>query len=73
MSEQNKRNPYMDYRNIVPFVNLSGFIVRQPNALEEKPALTLQEQLMKKKFSTCVNFRRMLYCKMAEGYRNGNR
>ena len=51
MSEQSRRNPYMDYRNVVPFMDLSGFVVRQPHALEEKPAMSLQEELMKKKFA----------------------
>ena len=73
MSEQYKRNPYMDYRNVVPFMNLSGFIVQQPNALDEKPAKSLQEHLIKKKFSRMVNLRRMQYCKLCEDYRNGRR
>ena len=55
MSEQYKRNPYMDYRNVVPFMNLSGFIVQQPNVLDEKPAKSLQEHLIRKKFSKMVN------------------
>ena len=42
MREQNRKNPYMDYRNVVPFMDLSGFVVNQPSALEEKPALNLQ-------------------------------
>ena len=73
MSEQYKRNPYMDYRNVVPFMNLSGFIVQQPNVLDEKPAKSLQEQKKKKKFSKMVNLRRMQYCKLCEDYRNGRR
>ena len=73
MSEQYKRNPYMDYRNVVPFMNLSGFIVQQPNVLDEKPAKSLQEQLISKKFSRMVNLRRMQYCKLCEDYRNGRR
>ncbi len=73
MSEQYKRNPYMDYRNVVPFMNLSGFIVQQPNVLDEKPAKSLQEHLIKKKFSKMVNLRRMQYCKLCEDYRNGRR
>ena len=73
MSEQYKRNPYMDYRNVVPFMNLSGFIVRQPNVLDKKPAKSLQEHLIRKKFSKMVNLRRMQYCKLCEDYRNGRR
>ena len=73
MSEQDKRNPYMDYRNVVPFMNLSGFIVQQPNVLDEKPAKSLQEHLIRKKFSKMVNLRRMQYCKLCEDYRNGRR
>ncbi len=73
MSEQYKRNPYMDYRNVVPFMNLSGFIVQQPNVLDERPAKSLQEHLIRKKFSKMVNLRRMQYCKLCEDYRNGRR
>ncbi len=73
MSEQNRRNPYMDYRNVVPFMDLSGFIVKQPNIMDEKPALSLQEHLMKKKFSTMVNLRRMQYRKLCEEYKNGRK
>ncbi len=73
MSELFPRNPFMDYRNIVPFADLSGFVVRQPIALEEKPAKSLQEHLAKKKFATMINLRRMLYCKKCEDYRNGRR
>ena len=73
MSEQYKRNPYMDYRNVVPFMNLSGFIVQQPNVLDEKPAKSLQEHLIRKKFSRMVNLIRMQYCKLCEDYRNGRR
>lgn len=73
MSELFKRNPYMDYRNVVPFMNLSGFIVKQQNVLDEKPAKSLQEHLIRKKFSKMVNLRRMQYCKLCEDYRNGRR
>ena len=48
MTERFGRNPYMDYRNVVPFINLSGYIVQQPNALEELPAQDLKMQLFKK-------------------------
>ena len=73
MSEQYRKNPYMDYRNVVPFMDLSGFVVKQPHALDEKPAVTLREQLMRKKFSRMVNLRRMQYCKLCEEYRNGRK
>lgn len=71
MQEFERKNPYMDYRNSVPFMNLSGFIVKQPSVVDSMPAKSLQEQLFKKKFSTMINFRRMQYCLRAEGYRNG--
>ena len=73
MSEQSRKNPYMDYRNSVPFMDLSGFIVKQHDAYEEHPAAPLQLQLMRKKFSRMVNLRRMQYCKMCEEYRNGRK
>lgn len=73
MSEQYRKNPFMDYRNVVPFIDLSGFIVKQPHVLDEKPALSLQEQLIRKKFSRMVNLRRMQYCKLCEDYRNGRK
>lgn len=73
MSEQYRRNPFMDYRNVVPFIDLSGFVVKQPHALDEKPALSLQEQLIRKKFSKMVNLRRMQYCRLCEDYRNGRK
>lgn len=73
MSEQYRRNPFMDYRNVVPFMDLSGFVVNQPQILDEKPATSLQEQLMRKKFSRMINFRRLQYCKLCEDYRNGRK
>ena len=73
MSEQGKRNPYMDYRNIVPFMNLSGFVVKQPVAMEEIPAMSLREHLMRKKLTRSVNIRRLIYCKQCEDYRNGRK
>ncbi len=71
MQEFERKNPYMDYRNSVPFMNLSGFVVKQPKITEEMPAKSLQEHLMRKKFSTMINLRRLQYCMRAEGYRNG--
>lgn len=73
MNEQFGKNPYMDYRNVVPFMDLSGYIVRQPSELDEKPAASLYEQLMRKKHSGMVNFRRFQYCKRCEVYRNGRK
>ena len=73
MSEQFRRNPFMDYRNVVPFMDLSGYIVRQPSALDEKPAAGLQEYLFRKKHSGMVNFRRFQYCRRCEVFRNGRK
>lgn len=73
MQEFERKSPYMDYRSAVPFMDLSGFIVKQPTIIEEKPAMSLQEHLMRKKFSKMVNLRRMQYCKLCEDYRNGRR
>lgn len=73
MSEQNRRNPYMDYRSVVPFMDLSGFVVNQPKAIDEKPIMSLQEHLGRKKFSTMINLRRMQYCRRCEEYRNGRK
>lgn len=67
------KNPYMDYRNAVPFVNLSGYVIKQPCAIEETPAKSLQEHLFRKRFVHRVNARRMLYRIMCEGYKNGLR
>ena len=66
-----ERNPFMDYRNAVPFVNLTGFVVKQPNALDETPISSLKEFLTKKRFSSMVNLRRMQYRIMCEAYKNG--
>ena len=73
MSEFCGRNPYMDYRNVVPFMNLSGFIVKQPSALEEKPAMSLKEHLFQKRFVRRINARRMMYKVMCEEYKNGRK
>ncbi len=48
MQEFERKSPYMDYRNSVPFINLSGFVVKQPKIVEEMPAKSLQEHLMRK-------------------------
>ena len=73
MSDFQGKNPFMDYRNFVPFMDLSGFVINQPNAFEEIPAPPLKVQLFKKKFSSMINLRRMKYRVMCEEYRNGHR
>ena len=65
------RNPYMDYRNSVPFMDLSGYICRQPTEFEHSPAKSLKEYLLRKKFSTMINFRRLQYRKRVEEYKYG--
>lgn len=73
MSEFAGRSPFMDYRNTVPFMDLSGYIVKQPTIVEELPAKSLKEHLLKKRLSTMINLRRLQYRKLAEDYRNGRR
>lgn len=73
MREPFKRNQYMDYRNVVPFMDLSGYIVKQPMEFENRPMAPLQLQLMKKRLSIMVNLRRLQYCKLCEEYRNGRK
>ena len=70
MTEFTPRNPYMDYRNSVPFMDLSGFVLRQPTFIEELPAMSLQQHLLKKRLSTMINLRRLQYRKRVEDYRN---
>ena len=71
MQEFTPRSPYMDYRNSVPFMDLTGFVLRQPKIVEEMPAMTLQQHLLKKRLSTMINLRRLQYRKRVEDYRNG--
>ena len=73
MTQYQGKSPYMDYRNTVPFVDLSGYIVRQPKIIEETPAKTLREHLLRKRFSTMINFRRFQYKLRVEEYRNGRK
>ena len=73
MSEFCGKNPYMDYRNVVPFMDLSGYIVKQPSVLEEQPAVSLKIQLFKKRFSSMINLRRMRYKAMCEVYKYGRK
>lgn len=65
------RNPYMDYRNSVPFMDLTGFVMRQPLETENLPAKSLQEYLLRKRLSTMINLRRLQYRKRVEDYKNG--
>ncbi len=71
MTEYIGKNPYMDYRNIVPSMDLSGFIVKQPSLVDNMPVKSLQEYLRKKKFTSMINLRRLQYKKSVEEYRNG--
>ena len=66
------KNPYMDYRNNVPFMDLSGFVMKQDKEIEEYPAKSLKEYLFKKKCTTMINFRRLKYRAMCEAYQNIN-
>ena len=43
MQEFTPRSPFMDYRNSVPFIDLTGFVLRQPCVTEEMPAMSLQQ------------------------------
>ena len=70
MKENQGRNPYMDYRNSVPFMDLSGYVVNQPKIIEEMPAKSLQEHLLLKRLSTMINLRRLEYKARVEAYRN---
>ena len=71
MQEFTPRSPFMDYRNSVPFMDLTGYISEQPTLIESMPAMSLQQHLLKKRLSTMINLRRLQYCKRVEGYRNG--
>ena len=71
MSDFIPRSPYMDYRNSVPFMDLTGFVLKQSILTDEMPAMTLQQYLLKKRLSTMINLRRLHYRKRVEDYRNG--
>ena len=71
MQEFTPRSPFMDYRNSVPFMDLTGFVLKQPSAIDEMPAMSLQQHLLKKRLSTMINLRRLQYCKRVEDYKNG--
>ena len=64
------KNPYMDYRNCVPFMDLSGFVAKQPLDLENHPAQSLKAYLFKKKCTKMINLHRLKYRAMCEAYRN---
>ena len=71
MNEFKGKNPYMDYRNSVPFMDLTGFVSNQPKMTEELPQKSLQEYLLRKRFSTMINLRRLEYRIRVEEYKNG--
>ena len=71
MTDFTPRSPYMDFRNSVPFMDLTGFVLEQPLMTDTMPVLSLQEYLLKKKLSTMINLRRLQYRKRVEDYRNG--
>ena len=71
MQEFTPRNPYMDYRNTVPFMDLSGFIMKQTNFIDQMPAMSLKEHLLRKRLSTMINLRRLQYRKRVEDYKHG--
>ena len=73
MRENFGKNPYMDYRNSVPFIDLSGFVQVQPQLVDEMPAASLKEQLFKKRCSRMINLHRLKYRVMCEEYKNGRR
>ena len=73
MQDFTRKSPYMDYRNTVPFIDLSGYITKQPILTEQIPAPSLQQHLLKKRLSTMINLRRLQYRKRVEEYRNGLR
>ena len=71
MVEFRPRNQYMDYRNSVPFMDLTGFVLKQPNFTNDLPEISLKQYLIKKKLSTMINLRRLQYRKRVEDYKNG--
>ena len=71
MTDFTPRSPYMDYRNTVPFIDLTGFVMNQPSIADQIPAKSLQEHLLRKRLSTMINLRRLQYRKRVEDYKNG--
>lgn len=66
--ESFERNPFMDYRNRVPFMDLSGFVIKQPKEIDEHPTQSLKAYLFKKKCASMINLRRLRYRAMCEAY-----
>jgi hypothetical protein len=71
MREFKGQNPYMDYRDSVPFMDLTGFLSCQPKITDNLPSKSLREHLLRKKFSTMINLRRLEYRVRVEEYKNG--
>ena len=71
MREFKGKTPYMDYRDTVPFMDLTGFVSRQNKFTEELPQKSLSEYLLRKKFSTMINIRRLEYRLRVEEYIHG--
>ena len=67
------KNPFMDYRNYVPFMNLSGFVLKQPAEVDNYPAVSLKQQLFKKRCVSMINLRRLKYRAMCEVYQGISR
>jgi hypothetical protein len=67
------RNPFMDYRNSVPFMNLAGFVMKQDIETENKPAQSLKAYLFKKRCASMINLRRLKYRAMCEAYQGISR
>jgi len=67
------KNPFMDYRNFVPFMNLSGFVLKQPIEFENMPAPSLKIHFLKKKCTSMINLRRLRYRSMCEAYQGISR
>ena len=62
------KNPFMDYRNSVPFMDLSGFVNNQDIEVENYPVQSLKTYLFKKKCTSMINLRRLRYRAMYEAY-----
>ena len=71
MREFKGLNPYIDYRDSVPFMDLTGFLSRQPKITDDMPQKSLCEYLLRKKFSTMINLRRLEYRVRVEEYKSG--
>ena len=67
------KNPFMDYRNRVPFMDLSGFVMNQETVLDSYPAPSLKVHLFKKKCASMINMRRLKYRAMCEAYQGVSR